>query len=478
MEFKVKNDLTIEELKEIIHALKMENFAYLEVGAVDEIKAMIKVLPAPEKIDRMTIFPHAFKEIQNAIGNIMRLIETYGKRGMEFKVRYKSRTELPPRYKVLDWSKSMPTISTTAKRNNLVRDLVKLSSVLENEDKIKLSQGFIDCAKKIQNNDMPLKDLYLLTKEALNNDNGLIKEAQALTDINLDFTDITNGLQQVSTWFESIQQSIQNKYDYLQKNPKTQAFIKQLGNIWKQVGQLSNNTNTQISQIEQTTQNMANEMSKSLVPESIMVEGKAVNIEWEDDPTEPGYQMAVVNINNKKYKVQEDEKGKRSLEEIVSKEDQELNKSLEGQQVGIPSTNIPSNQPEVTKEELEFPIEEKPITPEIPTIEPISTPSDKEPQLKVLQLKEGQEVYYTDKKHQEFNGPAKILRIYKEIAKFTNKEETYADVVLNDGSKRKTNLKNLKPIEQATKEELDFAALASSKFNLKMYKLANKNHKK
>ena len=102
-----KIDLTLDELKTIIHGLRMSTLSFVEDNALDEIKAMIKALPLPEAIDKLVTIPMGIKGIQRDVGNIMRLIELYGKRDIEFKTRYKSRTGLPPRYKVLDWRSKM-----------------------------------------------------------------------------------------------------------------------------------------------------------------------------------------------------------------------------------------------------------------------------------------------------------------------------------------------------------------------------------
>lgn len=307
-------DITLEELKTIIHGLRMSTLAFVEDNAIDEIKSMIKALPLPEDIDRMALYPNSVKNLQRDIGNIMRIIELYGKRDIEFKTRYKSRTGLPPRYKVLDW-KEKSAMSHTAIKSSLVRNLIKLSAQMDEEGRGVLSQGFIDCSKKIQNGELPIKELYFLTKEVASCSDGLRKEAQALTDINLDFSDITNGLQQVSGWFKSIQEGIQSKKEYLQKHPKTQAFVGQLDNIWKQVSQLSQATDAQIAQVQQSTQAISTGM-ESLVPQSMMVNGKPVPIQFEDDPNDPGYQKAVVSVGGQKFEVQEDENGKRSLKKV------------------------------------------------------------------------------------------------------------------------------------------------------------------
>lgn len=98
--------LSIEEIRTIIHGLKMSGLSFIEEGAKEEIQAMINALPSSEMIDKLAQTPASIKHLLRDVGNIMKIIEMYGKRDIEYKTRYKSRTGLPPRYKVLDWKKS------------------------------------------------------------------------------------------------------------------------------------------------------------------------------------------------------------------------------------------------------------------------------------------------------------------------------------------------------------------------------------
>lgn len=98
-----KNEqFTFNELKQIILGLRMSTLSFVEEGAISEIQSMIKSLPSPEELEKSFDDIESIKRLQNDIGGIMRLIEIYGKKDAEYNVRYKSRTGLPPRYKILE----------------------------------------------------------------------------------------------------------------------------------------------------------------------------------------------------------------------------------------------------------------------------------------------------------------------------------------------------------------------------------------
>ena len=145
-------ETTKNQLKSIILSLKMTNFS-VEHGAEDEIKAMIAALPSAEIIDIMN--SEEVKELRDSIGGIMSTIDQFGRRDSEYKARYKSRTGLPPRYKVLDW-KDMKAAS-----NNVVRGLIKASAKMDDLYRYEEAKQLLSFAKKI------------------NGDSGFIKVAQS-----------------------------------------------------------------------------------------------------------------------------------------------------------------------------------------------------------------------------------------------------------------------------------------------------------
>jgi hypothetical protein len=133
---------SIEELKDIIKGLRMSTFSFVECGAIDEVNHMIQALPVPEELDRLTL-PMAIKKIREDVGKIMRVIELYGKRDKEYKIRYKSRTGLPPRYKVLEWRSAM-------KKSEFVKEMIKVSSVADDKGNAEVATKLILFAKNVQ----------------------------------------------------------------------------------------------------------------------------------------------------------------------------------------------------------------------------------------------------------------------------------------------------------------------------------------
>ena len=174
-------EITVQELRTIVQGIKMAGLGFIEEGAIDEIKAMIKALPSAEEINKMTTTPNAIKRLQRDLGNIMRFIEIYGKRDKEFKTRYKTRTGLPPRYKVLDWRCDMKCDMDLAARD-FVRELIKVSEHVDNQGRGQISGSLIKCARKVQDN-TPVEDditqvVNDLRKAGFERESALIQEAQ------------------------------------------------------------------------------------------------------------------------------------------------------------------------------------------------------------------------------------------------------------------------------------------------------------
>ena len=304
-------NLTIHDLKAIIHGLKMSSFNFIEEGALDEIKAMIKALPSPESIDKMIESPDSFKSIQSAIGNIMRFIELYGKRDMEYKVRYKSRTKLPPRYKVLDWRRAMNI------KSNIVSCMINLSEDLDRENYSSLSDRVLRCAKKLIDDKFDIKEFYSVTRDIVSSvDKGkLIKEAQrTATDYDLDLGDIGQGLERIREWINHIGQLFQQKIYGLQgMGENAVPFINNLKKLWSSFAQLGEGINQHLSKIEEPLDGLQESMQR-LAPQFVFHGGQRHKIEYVDlessDPNKKGWLTAVVNINGEKHEVQRDASGK------------------------------------------------------------------------------------------------------------------------------------------------------------------------
>ena len=104
----VDNNLSLQDLRAIIHGLKMSGFAFIE----DEdtrynITCMVSDLPCPEELLCMCEKPDELKSVREYVGEIMKIIDFGGSRDESFKIRYEAKKDMPPRYNVLKWRKSM-----------------------------------------------------------------------------------------------------------------------------------------------------------------------------------------------------------------------------------------------------------------------------------------------------------------------------------------------------------------------------------
>lgn len=165
-------DLTLQDMRVIIHGLKMSGFAYIEPEALDQIKFRIKSLPNPEELNSLGDDPASLKRIAKEVGEIMKLLEAYGKKGPEFKARFESLKGMPPRYKVLEWRK--------ANMNNteFVRQVIRLSAVVDSKGHGDLAIQLNSLAKNAMENKETQEEVLTVT-EALSSVN-MEKEAQGI----------------------------------------------------------------------------------------------------------------------------------------------------------------------------------------------------------------------------------------------------------------------------------------------------------
>ena len=168
-EVEKNQDLTLQDIRVIIHGLKMSGFACIEPEALDQIKFRIKSLPNPEELNGLTDELGSIKSIAKEVGEVMRLLEIYGKKGPEYKARFESLKGLPPRYKVLEWRKNMSS-------TNFARQLVKISSDADYAGKVVLSGKILSLAEKSLDESISEKDVIEATNLLIGN--GLEKEAK------------------------------------------------------------------------------------------------------------------------------------------------------------------------------------------------------------------------------------------------------------------------------------------------------------
>jgi hypothetical protein len=142
----------------------------------------------------------------------------------------------------------------------------------------------------------------------------MIKEAIATMDLSMD--DVRDGFQQIRDWFGSVSQMISDKTQYLRNSPQAAPYVQQLDGIWEQFSNFGAYATQQLAQLEQGATQIEQGM-QALAPNSMFINGKRVPIQFEPDPEQPGWEIATVTVNGKKYEVQEDEStGQRSLKEM------------------------------------------------------------------------------------------------------------------------------------------------------------------
>ena len=158
----VNQNLSIQDLRAMIHGLRMANFAFVDQDAKDQIIMKIQSLPNPEMLGKIADTPKDFEKVVKQVGEIMKMIEIYSKRDGEYRARFKSKKKLPPRYKVLEWkNKKMET-------SNTVKTLVKFSARMDEMGIEKLAEKSLVCAKKIQDMTLAQADVDDFIKEAGN----------------------------------------------------------------------------------------------------------------------------------------------------------------------------------------------------------------------------------------------------------------------------------------------------------------------
>ena len=239
-------EVTVQELRTIVQGLKMSGLAFVEEGALDEIRSMIKSLPSAEEINRMTTTPDAIKRLKMDIGNIMRFIELYGKRDKEFKTRYKARTGLPPRYKVLEWRDNM-------KQNarEFVRELIKVSAYVDDQGRGQIAGNLIKCAQKVREDKIAEEDVAKVVSDL--KEAGFDKESELIREAQLQWMkDMWKGVKDVGKQVgrdiaDPIREKVQQYKDVFQFSKYrssldgiNQTIEKTLGNVTQAISGIKN----------------------------------------------------------------------------------------------------------------------------------------------------------------------------------------------------------------------------------------------
>lgn len=174
-------DLSLQDLRVIIHGLKMAGFANIEPEALDQIKFRIKSLPSAEELNDLGEDLGSMKRIAKEIGELMRLLEIYGKKNTEFKARFESLKGLPPRYKVLDFKKQLLDKAASMNNTKFVRQVIGISCIADSKGHAIVAKQLNDLAKHALENkeikEEAIKVASELSKIKMDKESDLIKEA-------------------------------------------------------------------------------------------------------------------------------------------------------------------------------------------------------------------------------------------------------------------------------------------------------------
>jgi len=139
----VDNNLSLQDLRAIIHGLKMSGFAFIE----DEdtrynVTCMISDLPSPECLLSMCQKPDELKRVREYVGEIMKIVDCGGNKDESFKTRFEAKKDMPPRYNVLKWRKNM-------NKEVVAKNLIEASIYADNHAEPLIAENAIKLAKKI-----------------------------------------------------------------------------------------------------------------------------------------------------------------------------------------------------------------------------------------------------------------------------------------------------------------------------------------
>ncbi len=300
-----KEKISLDLLGDIIKGLKLDDFAYVEPDALVVIKSMIKNLPGREGLEQFSTNPYNIENIQKDIGKIMRLIELYGKRDLEYKTRYRAKTQLDPRYKVLD-------NNTQKAANRVATGLIRISAIFDEDEKYgEISSEFIKCAIKAYIGELTKQEMAKTIVSVFDKID-LNKKSDKTIEIKKQLADVWNNMVKTS---ENINHVIYNdrpvKVDWM-VNPADPS--KMIATINTEEGTL------------QVFRNAAGELFLepiNIQPLEINYKGKIVKVNWVKDPLDPSNLIATIDVPEGVFKVRKDSTGKYSLEPFKTKNPEE-----------------------------------------------------------------------------------------------------------------------------------------------------------
>ena len=175
--------ITAADLRVIVLALKMEEFNIDHERARNDIYERVKGLPSAENINVLASNGKAIKGLQNEIGYILEMVDKYDARDADYKFRYRARTGLDPRHKILEYKRitAQKEIKMRKEATNLVKELERVSSVADVKGLGIISGELVRCAKNIKDENYGQVSQLDLQKIATSlRDAGLTEDADRL----------------------------------------------------------------------------------------------------------------------------------------------------------------------------------------------------------------------------------------------------------------------------------------------------------
>lgn len=310
----------ITDLRAVILALKMATLTSVEEYASTEIKQLIKNLPSAETMNDLGDSPDGLKDVRDTVGYILGLINSYGQRNAQSKARYQSKTNLPPRYKVMDWRSDMEK-----EAKSFVKELVRISSVADGKGDSDIASKSIVCAKAIRSEEAKEEDIAelasMLRSAGYEKESDFVREAQVGSWMkglwegaknvggNIAATLLDPArLEKTKAKLNQIVQSIQPELQYVQqvipktKDPAMQAQMQGIAQVLGEMSQKGQEAVATLGQAQQTVQADPNAQAQPAQAQPVADPNAQVQ-----DPNAPAQPVddGMMEIGNVMYKNQQ-----------------------------------------------------------------------------------------------------------------------------------------------------------------------------
>jgi len=306
----VKN-IVAADLRVIILALKLEEFNIEDEQVKNDVYDRIKRLPSAESINVLASNDNVMHNLRSQVGQILEIVDKHDKRDMDYKVRYKARTGLAPRHKVLEWRRSAQV------KNDIIKNIVCISSDADKEGFVTLSKDLLDCAKRLSKNEDIFEKfsntVIKFAKNTTKDPRGLLKEAQHAAEMDFSMEDIQQGTQNIKAWIDYMMQSITKLYQFKGK-AGAKPLMDRLEKVWTSLSKLKGSVEPQLDKVNEESLAIGTDMGEQLTAKSVTVRDaqgnpQVVAIEYKPDPDNPEWQVAVITHpkDGKQYVVNKDE---------------------------------------------------------------------------------------------------------------------------------------------------------------------------